>query len=198
MDDSLFYFAGGALIVIALVLSLIGMRSDKFPSGRFLAVGMVLVALLVGATAYGAVKLSQSEQADRLETANTEGNVESNQQSTANQDVGSAPAVTPADTGGSGGSTDEGAKLFVSTGCGSCHTVASLGADAQGTIGPDLTTALTQDDKAGIVEMIVDPEAEIAKGYPGGTMPANYGDQLTSAQVDAIAAFLYQEAHQKG
>ena len=29
-------------------------------------------------------------------------------------------------------------------------------------------------------------------------MPANYGDQLTPAEVDAIAAFLYQESHAKG
>src|SRR4051812_26846012 len=99
MDDTFFYYAGGVLIVLALLLSLTGMRSDKFPSNRLLPIGIVLIALLVGATAYGAVKLSQSEQADRLEEANLEGDAASSAQAATNQDAGSAPADTPADKG---------------------------------------------------------------------------------------------------
>jgi len=195
MDDTFFYYAGGALIVIALVISLIGMRSDKFPSGRFLPIGIVLVALLVGATAYGAVKLSQSEQADRLEEANTEGNVESNAQDTTNQDIGSAPADTPADKpGAGGGGTDEGATLFVSTGCGSCHTLAALGADAQGTIGPSLDQALAGKDAKFIETSIVDPSAYVEEGFPDGTMPQTYKDQLTPDQITALVTYLEKTA----
>jgi mono/diheme cytochrome c family protein len=193
MDDTFFYVAGGVLIVVALVVSLVGMRNDKFPSGRLLAVGMVLVAALVGATAYGAVKLSQSEQADRLEEANTEGNVESEQQSTENQDVGSAPAVTPTG-GGSGGGSDEGAKIFVATGCGGCHTLADLGGDAQGSIGPNLDEALADKDEKFIQTSIEDPSAYVEQGYPDGTMPQNYKDQLTAEEITALVSYLHSTA----
>lgn len=196
MDDTFFYFAGGALIVIALVLSLIGMRSDKFPSGRFLPIGIVLVALLVGATAYGAVSLSQSEEAERtLEEANAEGNVESNVSDTAEQQVGSAPADTPAEKpGGAAASTDEGATLFVDTGCGSCHSLADLGADAQGTIGPNLDEALAGKDAEFIQTSIEDPSAYVEEGYPDGTMPATYKDQLTPEQITALVTYLQKTA----
>ena len=56
MDESLFYIAGGALIVVALILSFIGMRSDKFPSGNALTAGIVVMFLLVAA--FAAVRMS--------------------------------------------------------------------------------------------------------------------------------------------
>ncbi len=209
MDETLFYIAGGALIVVALILSLIGMRSDKFPSGRFLTVGMVVVFLLVATTAVGAVELAQHEQTQRLGEANAEADAASGAENTINQDTGDTGEVTPADSGGQHGSRGgsastgssssiDGSQVFVSTGCGSCHTVASLGADAQGSIGPVLDTALTEDDQAAIKEMIVDPEKEIAKGYPGGTMPTTYGQQLSPEELDALAQFLYEQSHSKG
>ncbi len=180
------------------MLSLIGMRSDKFPSGRFLPIGMVLVALLVGATAYGAVKLSQSEQADRLEEANVEGNAESNASDTSEQQVGSAPADTPAEKpGGGGASTDEGATLFVDTGCGSCHSLAALGSDAQGTIGPNLDEALVGKDAKFIQTSIEDPSAYVETGFPDGTMPQTYKDQLTPEQITALVSFLEKNAGSK-
>ncbi len=204
MDESLFYIAGIALMVVALIISFIGMRSDKFPSGRMLGVGIVVIFLLVAATAVGAVELAkhEDEQGGELEAANTEADVQQSSQTATEQQAGAAPADTPAEKPAGGGSTtalvEEGKQVFVSTGCGSCHTVVSLGSDAQGTIGPNLTTALTQDDQAAIKEMIVDPQAEIAKGFPGGTMPTNYGDQLTPEQLDALTAFLFQESHSPG
>jgi len=197
MDNTLFYIAGGALIVVALILSLIGMRSDRFPSGNVLTVGVIAVFLLVAATAVGAVELAQHEQKTRLAEANEEADAAQGAEDIANQDSGDTAEPTPADKGGGGsgnagggGSSIDGGKVFVSTGCGSCHTIAELGADAQGAIGPNLDTALAGKDDAFIRESIVDPGAFVEKGYPDGTMPTNYGDQLTPEQLDALVGFL--------
>ena len=85
-----------------------------------------------------------------------------------------------------------GGKLFVSSGCGSCHSLSELGSDATGTIGPNLDTALVNRDAKFIEESIVDPSAYVAKGYPDGMMPSNFSDQLSQDQISAIVDFLVQ------
>ena len=197
MDESLFYIAGGALIVAALILSFIGMRSEKFPSGNALTIGVVAVFLLVAATAVGAVELAQHEEGTRLEEANAEADVAESAETATDQETGSAPADTPAEKGGNasgGGSSIDGSQVFVSTGCGSCHTIAELGSDAQGTIGPNLDTALAGKDETFIKTSIEDPSAYVEKGFPDGTMPSDYGDQLSPEQIDALVAFLSKTA----
>jgi mono/diheme cytochrome c family protein len=199
MDESLFYIAGGALIVAALILSFIGMRSEKFPSGNALTIGVIAVFLLVAATAVGAVELAQHEEGTRLEEANAEADVDESAATATDQETGSAPADTPAEkggnaTGGSGGSSIDGSQVFVSTGCGSCHTIAELGSDAQGTIGPNLDTALAGKDDTFIKTSIEDPSAYVEKGFPDGTMPSDYADQLSPEQIDALVAFLSKTA----
>lgn len=201
MDESLFYIAGGALIVVALIFSFVGMRSDKFPSSRMLGVGTVVVFLLVAATAVGAVELAKNEdhQGGELEAANVEADAAESAETETEQNTGAAPEDTPAEKpanegGDAAGLAEEGKQVFVSTGCGSCHTIAELGADAQGTIGPNLDTALAGKDDAFIETSIVDPSAEVEKGFPDGTMPDNYEDQLSPEQLDALVAFLSQTA----
>jgi mono/diheme cytochrome c family protein len=204
MDESLFYIAGCALIVAALILSFIGMRSEKFPSGNALTIGVIVVFLLVAATAVGAVELAQHEEGTRLEEANAEADVAESAATATDQEAGSAPADTPAEKGGNasgggatgsgGGSSIDGSQVFVSTGCGSCHTIAELGSDAQGTIGPNLDTALAGKDETFIKTSIEDPSAYVEKGFPDGTMPSDYGDQLSPEQIDALVAFLSKTA----
>jgi mono/diheme cytochrome c family protein len=204
MDESLFYIAGCALIVAALILSFIGMRSEKFPSGNALTIGVIVVFLLVAATAVGAVELAQHEEGTRLEEANAEADVAESAETATDQEAGSAPADTPAEKGGNasgggatgsgGGSSIDGSQVFVSTGCGSCHTIAELGSDAQGTIGPNLDTALAGKDETFIKTSIEDPSAYVEKGFPDGTMPSDYGDQLSPEQIDALVAFLSKTA----
>lgn len=204
MDESLFYIAGGALIAVALILSLVGMRSDRFPSGNVLAAGLIVVFLLVAATAVGAVELAQHEAGERLAEANEAADQTAAAEDVAGQDAGDtgepAPAAgndgqgSPGGEGESSGSAEEGGKLFVATGCGSCHTIASLGSDAQGTIGPNLDTVLAGKDDAFIEESIVKPSASVTEGFPDGTMPANYGTELSQPQIDALVAFLSQSA----
>jgi mono/diheme cytochrome c family protein len=196
MEESLFYIAGGALIAVTLILSLVGMRSDRFPSGNVLTAGLVVVFLLVAVTAVGAVELAKHEEGEKLEEANVEADVAEAEETATNEEEGAAPAPTPGGNGGGGGGAAkiDGGQLFVSTGCGSCHTVAELGSDAQGTIGPNLDTALAGKDEAFIEESIVKPSATVAEGFPDGTMPATYGSELSPEQIDALVAFLSQSA----
>ena len=84
-------------------------------------------------------------------------------------------------TGGNA-SNEAGAQVFASNGCGSCHTFKA--ANSTGTTGPDLNEYLApDDDKAGIEEMIVDPNAEIAEGYSANVMPKNYGQSISKSET---------------
>jgi len=84
-----------------------------------------------------------------------------------------------------------GAQVFASNGCGGCHTLAA--ANAGGTTGPNLdevlTAGLTADE---IEEMIVDPNAEIAAGYPADVMPANYGDTISAKELEDLVQYLIE------
>src|SRR3954449_237847 len=74
------------------------------------------------------------------------------------------------------------------TPCGACHTLSAAGTN--GTTGPDLDQVLKGKDAAFIKQSIVQPDAEIAKGYAKGIMPPNYGSTLSGAEVDALVKFL--------
>ena len=78
--------------------------------------------------------------------------------------------------------------VFLSAGCGACHTLAAAGTKA--TVGPNLDKTLTAKSGAFVRESILDPNATIAAGYQAGVMPTSYRSQLTSQQVDALVAFL--------
>ena len=45
-------------------------------------------------------------------------------------------------------------------------------------------------DAAFIKQSIVQPDAQIAKGYAKGIMPPNYGSTLSPSDVDALVKFL--------
>jgi len=70
MEETAFYVIGIALVVIALVVSVIGLRSEPFPTTRLaLAAGVGLLVALVGATTTSAVILAREEQRHRNEEA---------------------------------------------------------------------------------------------------------------------------------
>ena len=97
--------------------------------------------------------------------------------------------VASSNEGGEAGAAEPGAQVFVANGCGSCHTFAAAG--TTGTTGPDLNEYLApDDDAAGIEEMIVDPEAEIAEGYSGGIMPHTYGKTIPKEELEQLIQFL--------
>ena len=91
-----------------------------------------------------------------------------------------------ASEGGAGGS---GEQLFASIGCGTCHTLSQ--AASTGTTGPDLNESLATDDNtAGIEEMIANPNTEVVEGYPPNVMPQTYGETLSQEEVHQLAEFL--------
>jgi mono/diheme cytochrome c family protein len=93
----------------------------------------------------------------------------------------------PADAG-------PGAEVFLSQGCGSCHTLAELGDIATGTVGPDLDEVIPGQSPAQVEKSIVDPDAEIAQGFPSGVMPDNYGEELSPKELSDLADFLVESA----
>jgi mono/diheme cytochrome c family protein len=88
-----------------------------------------------------------------------------------------------------------GKALFVSQGCGACHTFAPAGTN--GKVGPSLDNLAASAKAANqgslddfIMSSIVDPNAYIAPGYKANIMPPNFGTTLTPAQIADLVAFL--------
>ncbi len=98
------------------------------------------------------------------------------------------------------GNAAAGKSVFVSNGCGSCHTFKPAG--ATGSIGPNLDTAPTADAKkdknmdlaAFVKESIVSPDAYVPQGYPKGVMPSTFGKTLSSSQLNDLVAFIVSGA----
>ncbi len=106
-----------------------------------------------------------------------------------------APASTTGGTGTStsgGGQAAAGKQVFLSNGCGGCHTLAAAG--ASGKVGPDLDKVLPGKSAAFIRQSIVDPNAQIAKGYSAGVMPQDFAQRLSGSRIDAVVSFLEQNA----
>jgi len=91
-------------------------------------------------------------------------------------------------TGMGGQMAASGKAVFLSAGCGACHTFAAAGTKA--TVGPNLDTTLTGRSSAFVRESILDPNASIASGYQEGVMPTTYSGQLTTRQITDLVAFL--------
>jgi len=87
-----------------------------------------------------------------------------------------------------------GAEVFLAQGCGSCHTLSELGEIAVGTVGPNLDDVIPGQDPKQVDQSIVDPNATIAKGFPSGVMPDNYGDTLSPEELKDLADFLVESA----
>lgn len=87
-----------------------------------------------------------------------------------------------------------GAQVFANNGCGDCHTLAA--AESGGVTGPDLDEALPGRSAAQVDESIVDPDAEVAKGFPN-VMPS-YRDTLTPKEIEDLVQFLLQSTQGGG
>ena len=84
-----------------------------------------------------------------------------------------------------------GAQVFANNGCGGCHTLAA--AKSGGVTGPNLDEVLPGQTAAMIHEDIVDPNKDIAKGYPPNVMPANYEQTLSAKELDDLVQYLLEE-----
>ena len=96
-----------------------------------------------------------------------------------------------AGAGGGGGEAD-GKAVFEAQGCGSCHTLADAGTNAE--VGPDLDKVLAGKDADYVRESIVDPNAQIAEGYQPNVMPKDYDEKLSDAELDALVKYLVDSA----
>lgn len=81
-----------------------------------------------------------------------------------------------------------GAQVFANNGCAGCHTFAA--ANAGGVTGPNLDESLTGQSSAMIEKSIVDPNADIAQGYPPNVMPGNYEQLIGPEELKELVAYL--------
>jgi mono/diheme cytochrome c family protein len=94
-----------------------------------------------------------------------------------------------AETETQGAASSPGAQVFAGASCGTCHTLAAAG--STGETGPDLNEFLAPDDTTEAVEeMIVDPNSELAEGYPANVMPKEYSQTLSKGEVHQLAEYL--------
>jgi cytochrome c oxidase subunit 2 len=89
---------------------------------------------------------------------------------------------------GGGGAAPDGKAVFTDSGCGACHELADAG--TTGGVGPNLDEGLKRKDDAFIRESIVDPSADVTKGFSDGIMPTNFGQTLQPAELDALVKYL--------
>lgn len=83
-----------------------------------------------------------------------------------------------------------GAQVFANNGCGGCHTLAE--AKSGGVTGPNLDEALPGQTFAMIEKSIVDPNADIVKGFPPNVMPADYGQVMSPKEVKDLVQYLLE------
>lgn len=81
-----------------------------------------------------------------------------------------------------------GAQVFVSNGCGGCHTLRAANAGA--TVGPNLDEVVPKMSSGMLEEAIVDPNAKIAKGFPANVMPTTFGSTLSPAELKELIEYL--------
>lgn len=140
----------------------------------FLAVAVIafVAGLLIG-------DLGSSPKTETIQAAATEA------EEASTQEAGGEPAA-----GGAG------AQVFADNGCGSCHTLAAAG--TTGEVGPNLEESLaSDDDTAGIEEMIRKPNVEVVEGYPANVMPQDYGESISPAELHELSEFLVESTPAK-
>jgi mono/diheme cytochrome c family protein len=204
-DQTIFYILGIGLTALALIVSFLGLRMEKFPPSRGALLGGIAVfALIVGGTTTYAWISAEEEQEHRDEQI-AAGELPSPAQVMEEMAAGAAEAEAergggaPADeTGGAGGTAGasvDAAAIFDEQGCAGCHALEAAG--STGAIGPDLDVTLKGTDAAFIEESIVDPEAAVSEGFPGGVMPDNFEELLTPEELDALVQYIAESVGAK-
>ncbi|HEX5989989.1 MAG TPA: c-type cytochrome [Solirubrobacterales bacterium] len=188
-NETLFYLCGGVLAVSAIIVTAVGLKSEKFP-GRALPLVVVWFSIFVVAAATFAVRYSTEERehkAHELEKVNAE--IEAAEGEGASDDE--ADTGTPAEEGSqeeepvgevegeeaSGGDPAAGETVFAEN-CAGCH-----GEDGHGGAGgPDLRTMPLAQTEEGAIQQVTNG---------GGGMPP-FGGQLSEEEISDVAAFVVQ------
>jgi mono/diheme cytochrome c family protein len=186
-NDVILGIVAAVLVVFSLVVALvIPNRNPSFP-GRHLRLFVLVAALLVVGMLTAVEVLGEThhfaKEGAETSAAPTGGT------------SGETAGTTPSETGGGGpkGNPAAGKQIFTATAqpaCATCHTLKAAGATQ--TIGPNLDEVLKGKDATFIEESIVNPDAEIAAGYPDNLMPEDYGEKLDDQQLADLVAFLVQ------
>lgn len=93
--------------------------------------------------------------------------------------------------------------LFQRAGCPVCHTIPGI-AGAEGRVGPKLILGQTGPSRLAdpgyrgqatsihdyVIESVLTPGVYVVPGYPDHTMPTWYGQKLSAAALEKIAAYL--------
>ncbi|HEY3492553.1 MAG TPA: c-type cytochrome [Solirubrobacterales bacterium] len=185
-NETLFYLCGGVLAVSAIIVTFVGLKSDKFP-GRALPLIVVWFAVFVVGAATFAVRYSvehQEHNEHKLEHANEE--IEADEGDDANSEEAEAheegsqeeEPVGPTNAGeASGGDPAAGETVFAEN-CAGCH-----GEDGHGGPGgPDLTTMPLAQTEDGAIQQVTNG---------GGGMPP-FGEQLSEEEISNVAAYVVQ------
>jgi mono/diheme cytochrome c family protein len=104
-------------------------------------------------------------------------------------DLPRAPAAgAQANAGPAPSATLDPMALITEKGCIACHTIGGQG----GALGPPFEGMGRRINADRIRRGILQPAADTAKGYEkfAGTMPPNFGTQLSAAQLEALVTFL--------
>ncbi len=153
----------GLFIVFAILSSFYFPRRDPdFPGNRlgaFMAVAALLFALTMGGVI---VFAAEEEEGHAAEPAATE--------------TGATSGTTTEGGGAAEGDATAGESVFVSAGCGACHTLKAAG--SSGAVGPNLDQA--KPDAALVVDRVTNGK---------GVMPSFKG-QLTDKQIQDVAAYV--------
>ena len=187
-NETLFYIFGIALTVAAVVISALGVRSDRFPTSRgLLAGGVALFAVLViGTAAFGWMNAEDEQDHRAHELAEAE---EESLEEGATAEAQEAGATT---TETETTASVDGAAVFEEQGCGGCHVLAAAGSD--GTTGPVLDSSLKGDSEEFIRTQIIEPNDDIERGFPPNVMPQDYEDILSPEELDALVTYLAESA----
>jgi mono/diheme cytochrome c family protein len=188
MEHTLFFVLGITLVVAALAVSFVGLRWERFPgSGAALAGVLALFAGLIVATAAFAWMNAEEEQDEKAPEL-AEERAAAAEEAIAEESATVDTAEGDTDAAAQETASAEGEQLFNSEGCSGCHTLSASGASA--TTGPNLDDALAEQPPSFIEESIVDPNAEIAEGYPPDLMPQNFSDTMSPDQIKALVKYL--------
>lgn len=184
-NETLFYVCGGILAVSAIIVTFVGLKSDKFP-GRALPLVVVWFAVfVVGATTF-AVRYSvehQEHKEHEQELANeeieaAEGDDASSEEAEAHEE-GSQEEEPVGEVEGSGGGDPAAGKTVFAENCATCH-----GEDGHGGAGgPDLREMPLAQTEEGAVQQVTNG---------GGGMPP-FGEQLSEEEITDVAAFVVHE-----
>ncbi len=77
-------------------------------------------------------------------------------------------------------------EIVAGYGCGACHVIAGQ----TGAVGPDLSAIGASRDSDYLRRAILEPNAEVAEGYPPNLMPTTYGAQLYAQELELLVAYM--------